>query len=69
MLTEQQVEKIPVFQRTSLSDAIVTSAPGMIRGHDDFVHVRGHEIALRSSTASPSGKTRTPSFPPASVLT
>jgi hypothetical protein len=25
---------------------IVTSAPGMTRGHDDFVHIRGHEVAL-----------------------
>ena len=35
-----------MFQRTTLADAIVTSAPGMIRGHDDFVHIRGHEVAL-----------------------
>ena len=37
---------MPVFQRTNLPDAIVTLAPGMIRGHDDFVHIRGHEVAL-----------------------
>lgn len=48
-LTADRVESLPVFQRTSLTDAIVTSAPGMIRGHDDFVHVRGHEIALNPS--------------------
>ena len=34
------------LDRSSLPDAIVTSAPGMIRGHNDFVHVRGEEIAL-----------------------
>ena len=45
-LTIERLEAMPVFQRTTLSDAIVTSAPGMIRGHDDFVHIRGHEVAL-----------------------
>ena len=34
------------FSEPRLSDAIVTLAPGMIRGHDDFVHIRGHEVAL-----------------------
>jgi hypothetical protein len=46
MLTSERLDALPVFQRLSLPDAIVTSAPGMIRGHDDFVHIRGHEIAL-----------------------
>jgi hypothetical protein len=46
MLTARQVGEAPLFQRSNLPDAIVTAAPGMIRGHDDFVHVRGHEIAL-----------------------
>jgi outer membrane receptor for ferrienterochelin and colicins len=46
VLTEQDLAALPTFQRTNLPDAIVTSAPGMIRGHDDFVHIRGHEIAL-----------------------
>jgi outer membrane receptor for ferrienterochelin and colicins len=46
VLTEHDLEALPPFQRSSLPEAIVTSAPGMIRGHDDFVHVRGHEIAL-----------------------
>ena len=45
-LTSERIEKTPVFQRTTLPDAIVTAAPGMIRGHDDFVHIRGHEVAL-----------------------
>ena len=45
-LTRERLERLPVFDRGSLPDAIVTSAPGMIRGHDDFVHVRGEEIAL-----------------------
>ena len=45
-LTAARLEATPVFQRTTLSDAIVTLAPGMIRGHDDFVHIRGHEVAL-----------------------
>jgi outer membrane receptor protein involved in Fe transport len=46
MVTRERVERMPVFARSSLPEAIVTSAPGMIRGHDDFVHVRGEEIAL-----------------------
>jgi hypothetical protein len=46
VLTAERLERMPVAQRTSLPDALVTLAPGMIRGHDDFVHVRGHEVAL-----------------------
>lgn len=46
MLTAERVEAMPVFRRMGLPDAIVSLAPGMIRGHDDFVHIRGHEIAL-----------------------
>ncbi len=45
-LTSERLDAMPAFQRTTLSDAIVTLAPGMIRGHDDFVHIRGHEVAL-----------------------
>jgi outer membrane receptor protein involved in Fe transport len=37
---------MPAAQLINLPEALVTLAPGMIRGHDDFVHVRGHEIAL-----------------------
>lgn len=46
VLPAERLESVPVSQRTSLPDAIVTAAPGMIRGHDDFVHIRGEEIAL-----------------------
>jgi hypothetical protein len=45
-LTSARLEMVPVTERTSLPDAIVTAAPGMIRGHDDFVHIRGEEVAL-----------------------
>ena len=45
-LTQERLESVPAFQRTTLPDAIVTAAPGMIRGHDDFVHIRGEEVAL-----------------------
>ena len=45
-LTRERLESVPAFQRTTLPDAIVTAAPGMIRGHDDFVHIRGEEVAL-----------------------
>jgi outer membrane receptor protein involved in Fe transport len=46
LLSSHRLEGLPLPQRTNLPDAIVTSAPGMIRGHDDFVHIRGHEVAL-----------------------
>jgi outer membrane receptor protein involved in Fe transport len=49
LLTQERLEYMPIAERTNLPDAIVTLAPGMIRGHDDFVHVRGHEIALNPS--------------------
>jgi len=38
--------RLPPAQRTTLPEAIAEVAPGMIRGHDDFVHVRGQELAL-----------------------
>jgi len=46
LLLSSRLEGLPLTQRTNLPDAIVTSSPGMIRGHDDFVHIRGHEMAL-----------------------
>ena len=48
-LTAERLSELPPAQRTNLPDAIVTAAPGMIRGHDDFVHIRGHEVALNPS--------------------
>ncbi len=46
VVTSRSLETLPLPQRSSLTDVIVTAAPGMIRGHDDFVHIRGSEIAL-----------------------
>lgn len=46
LLTTERLDSLSVFQRETLPDAVVTAAPGMIRGHDDFVHIRGHEVAL-----------------------
>jgi outer membrane receptor protein involved in Fe transport len=46
LLSRDWIERIPLPQRTNLPEAIVAASPGMIRGHDDFVHVRGHEVAL-----------------------
>jgi outer membrane receptor protein involved in Fe transport len=43
-----QFDEMPAGQRTNLPDAIVAAVPGMIRGHDDFVHVRGQELALNT---------------------
>jgi outer membrane receptor for ferrienterochelin and colicins len=40
------LEALPASQHQNLPEAVVVAAPGMIRGHDDFVHVRGHEVAL-----------------------
>ena len=48
-LTSERLADLPLTQRTNLPDAIVAAAPGMIRGHDDFVHIRGHEVALNPS--------------------
>jgi outer membrane receptor protein involved in Fe transport len=45
-LTAERLAMLPLTQQTNLPDAIVSAAPGMIRGHDDFVHIRGHEVAL-----------------------
>jgi hypothetical protein len=49
LLTTERMDRIPLAQRTNLPDAIVMASPGMIRGHDDFVHIRGHEVALNPS--------------------
>ena len=46
VLGADRFERLPASQHQMLPDAIVAAAPGMIRGHDDFVHVRGQEIAL-----------------------
>jgi outer membrane receptor protein involved in Fe transport len=46
VISSERLETLPLTQRTNLADAILTSTPGMIRGHDDFVHIRGHEVAL-----------------------
>jgi outer membrane receptor protein involved in Fe transport len=48
-LTSERLAELPSTQRRNLPDAIVAAAPGMIRGHDDFVHIRGHEVALNPS--------------------
>lgn len=47
VLRSGRLELLPVSQRTNLPDAMVTVAPGIIRAHDDFVHVRGEDIALQ----------------------
>ena len=46
VIQSRTLAELPLAQRNNLSDVIVTAAPGMIRGHDDFVHIRGHEVAL-----------------------
>src|SRR5688572_28502376 len=35
-LTGERLAELPLTQRTNLPDEIVSAAPGMIRGHDDF---------------------------------
>jgi TonB dependent receptor/Carboxypeptidase regulatory-like domain len=46
VLSSDRINALPISQHATLPDAIVTAAPGMIRGHDDFVHIRGEEVAL-----------------------
>jgi hypothetical protein len=46
VLTSDRLQALAPADRVSLPDAMVTLAPGMIRGHDDFVHIRGQEVAL-----------------------
>jgi len=46
VLSAERINALPLAQRVNLPEALVTAAPGMIRGHDDFVHIRGHEVAL-----------------------
>lgn len=46
LLTQERLASTPQAEQTNLPETIVTAAPGMIRGHDDFVHIRGHEVAL-----------------------
>ncbi|MGH9339920.1 MAG: TonB-dependent receptor [Acidobacteriota bacterium] len=48
VLGQTHLGDLPLTQQTSLPDALVTAAPGMIRGHDDFVHIRGQELALNT---------------------
>jgi hypothetical protein len=49
MLTAEGIGQMPIARLTNLPDAIVGAAPGVVRGHDDFVHIRGHEVALNPS--------------------
>jgi len=46
VLGAERFDLLPASGHQALPDAIVAAAPGMIRGHDDFVHIRGHEVAL-----------------------
>jgi len=48
LVQRQVVDDLPADQKNNLPDMIVAAAPGMIRSHDDFVHVRGSEIALNT---------------------
>lgn len=48
IVTADDFDRMPLAARTSFPEAIVTAAPGMIRGHDNLVHVRGQEQALNT---------------------
>src|SRR5204862_6071951 len=48
MVQQETVDALPLGQRNNLPDMIAVTAPGMIRSHDDFVHVRGNEIGLNT---------------------
>ena len=45
-IAKESIERLPALDRGSLPDVDRHIGAGMIRGHDDFVHVRGEEIAL-----------------------
>ena len=40
-IAKESIERLPALDRGSLPDADRHIGAGMIRGHDDFVHVRG----------------------------
>jgi hypothetical protein len=48
VLQSEQIDLLPTARRTNLPDMIASAAPGMVRSHDDFVHVRGNEISLNA---------------------
>ena len=48
VLQSEEVDRLPAPRRTNFTDILVSAAPGMVRSHDDFVHVRGHEISLNA---------------------
>src|SRR5213594_755296 len=48
VLQSDTVDSLPLDQRNNLPGMIAMTAPSMIRSHDDFVHVRGNEIALNT---------------------
>jgi hypothetical protein len=46
ILQSEQLERVPYARKINFTHVIASTAPGMIRSHDDFVHVRGNEISL-----------------------
>jgi hypothetical protein len=46
VVTSDRLARLPPAQQANLPEAMLTHAPGLVRSHDDFVHVRGHEVAL-----------------------
>jgi hypothetical protein len=48
ILQRETVEALPADRKNNLTDMIAATAPGMVRSHDDFVHVRGNEISLNA---------------------
>ena len=45
-IQQRNFDLFPASQRTNLPEVIAVTVPGMVRSHDDFVHVRGSELAL-----------------------
>src|SRR3972149_7642651 len=46
VLTSARIADLIPDHQANLPEALLTVAPGVMRGHDDVVHVRGHEVAL-----------------------
>ncbi len=45
-IQQRNIGLFPASLRANLPEVIAVSVPGMVRSHDDFVHVRGSELAL-----------------------
>jgi outer membrane receptor protein involved in Fe transport len=45
-INAERLAALPLGASLTVPDAVASSVPGMIKGHDDLVHVRGQELGL-----------------------